>query len=157
MASGAPPTRSNPTLSVIVPTYQEFANIPVLFERIKTALNGLPWEMIIVDDDSPDGTSGVAFALAAEDHRLRCLRRVHRSGLAGAVIEGWLSSSADFVAVLDGDLQHDETKIPLMYQALAVDAIDLAIGARVSGGVGYGPLSPARQALSDLGVGFFDA
>ncbi len=90
MASETPPARSNSTLSVIVPTYQEAANVPVLFERMKTALVGLPWEMIVVDDDSPDGTSDVAFALAAEDRRLRCLRRVHRSGLAGAVIEGWL-------------------------------------------------------------------
>jgi dolichol-phosphate mannosyltransferase len=155
MAYGAPSTRSNPTLSVIVPTYQESANIPVLFELIKTALDGLPWEMIVVDDDSPDGTSNVAFALAAEDHRLRCLRRIHRSGLAGAVIEGWLSSSADFVAVIDGDLQHDETAIPLMYKALAKGSGDLAIGARVSDGVGYGALSPARHALSNLGGWFF--
>src|SRR5271166_203889 len=152
MASGAPPTRSNPTLSVIVPTYQESANIPVLFERIKNALDGLPWEMIVVDDDSPDGTSDVAFALAAEDHRLRCLRRVHRSGLAGAVIEGWLSSSADFLAVIDGDLQHDETAIPLMYKALANGSGDLAIGTRVTPGASDGALPPARQALSNLGA-----
>ena len=127
MASEAPPARSNPTLSVVVPTYQESANIPVLFERIKVALEGLPWEMIVVDDDSPDGTSDVAFALAAEDRRLRCLRRVHRSGLAGAVIEGWMSSSADFVAVIDGDLQHDESILPSMYEALAKGSGDLAI------------------------------
>src|ERR1700691_1377289 len=78
---------STPALSIIVPTYQESANIPILFERIKVVLDGLPWEMIVVDDDSPDGTSNVAFALAAKDNRLRCLRRVNRSGLAGAVIE----------------------------------------------------------------------
>ena len=93
--------------------------MPVLFERLKTALDGLPWEMIVVDDDSPDGTYDVAFAIAARDPRLRCLRRVNRSGLAGAVIEGWLSSSADFVAVIDGDLQHDEAILPKMYAALA--------------------------------------
>ena len=108
MASDETPGRPTPTLSVVVPTYQESANIPILFERVKAALDGLPWEMIVVDDDFPDGTSNVAFALAAEDPRLRCLRRVNRSGLAGAVIEGWMSSSADFVAVIDGDLQHDE-------------------------------------------------
>ncbi len=155
MASGAPPPRSNPTLSVIVPTYQESANIPVLFERIKTALDGLPWEIIVVDDDSPDRTSDVAFMIAADDRRLRCLRRVHRSGLAGAVIEGWLSSSADLVAVIDGDLQHDETAIPSMYKALASGPIDLAIGTRVSDGVSDGALSPARQTMSNLGVWFF--
>jgi glycosyltransferase involved in cell wall biosynthesis len=105
MATDATPGPSIPTLSIIVPTYQESANIPILFERVKVALNGLPWEMIVVDDDSPDGTSDVAFALAAKDSRLRCVRRVNRSGLAGAVIEGWMSSSADFVAAIDGDLQ----------------------------------------------------
>ena len=119
MAPEAPPWRSNPTLSVVVPTYQEAANVPLLFDRMKTALDGLPWEMIVVDDDSPDGTSNVAFTIAVDDRRLRCLRRVRRSGLAGAVIEGWLSSSADLLAVIDGDLQHDETIIPLMYKALA--------------------------------------
>jgi dolichol-phosphate mannosyltransferase len=155
MASEAPPWRSNPTLSVVVPTYQEAANVVLLFDRMKTALDGLPWEMIVVDDDSPDGTSDVAFTIAADDRRLRCLRRVRRSGLAGAVIEGWLSSSADFLAVIDGDLQHDETIIPLMYNALAKGPGDLAIGTRVSDGVGDGALSPARQALSNLGVWFF--
>jgi len=109
---------ARPTLSVVVPTYREAANVPVLFERLKSALAGLPWEMIVVDDDSSDGTADVAFALAAHDPRLRCLRRVNRVGLAGAVIEGWLASSADLVAVIDGDLQHDETILPKMYAAL---------------------------------------
>jgi dolichol-phosphate mannosyltransferase len=68
--------------------------------------------MIVVDDDSPDGTSDLAFALASADCRMRCLRRVNRNGLAGAVVEGWMSSSADLVAVIDGDLQHDETILP---------------------------------------------
>ena len=110
--------------------------------------------MIVVDDDSPDGTSNVAFALAAKDHRLRCLRRVNRSGLAGAVIEGWMSSSADFVAVIDGDLQHDESILRVMYQALAVGTGNLAIGTRLRQANG-GNLSPARQRLSDLGAWFF--
>jgi dolichol-phosphate mannosyltransferase len=142
-------------VSVVVPTYQESANIPILFERVKRALSGTPWELIVVDDDSPDGTSNVAFALAAEDRRIRCLRRVNRSGLAGAVIEGWLSSSAEFVAVIDGDLQHDESILPKMYEALARGSGNLAIGARLRDGAGDGGLSPARQALSDLGAWFF--
>jgi dolichol-phosphate mannosyltransferase len=146
--------RSRPTVSVVVPTYQESANIPILFERIKCALSGAPWELIVVDDDSPDGTSNVAFALAAEDRRIRCLRRVNRSGLAGAVIEGWMSSSADFVAVIDGDLQHDESILPKMYEALARGSANLAIGTRLRE-EGGGSLSPARQALSDMGAWFF--
>jgi dolichol-phosphate mannosyltransferase len=154
MATDATPGVSTPTLSIIVPTYQESANIPILFERVKVALNGLPWEMIVVDDNSPDGTSNVAFALAAKDRRLRCLRRVNRSGLAGAVIEGWMSSSADFVAAIDGDLQHDESILREMYEVLAKGAGNLAIGTRVRT-AGAGSLSPARQRLSDLGAWFF--
>ena len=153
MASDEAPGGATPTLSIVVPTYQESTNIPILFERIKVALAGLPWEMIVVDDDSPDGTSTVAFALAAKDRRLRCLRRVNRSGLAGAVIEGWMSSSADFVAVIDGDLQHDESILPEMHRALARGEADLAIGTRVREPEG-GSLSPARQALSDVGAWF---
>lgn len=147
--------RSDPSLSVVVPTYREAANIPVLFERVKTALNGVPWEMIVVDDNSPDGTYDVAFSLAASDPRMRCLRRVNRAGLAGAVIEGWLSSSADFVAVIDGDLQHDETILPKLYAALAARRANLAIGTRVERGSKDDALSPARQALSGLGAWFF--
>ena len=145
--------QSRPTLSVVVPTYREAANIAVLFERMTTALEGLTWEMIVVDDDSPDGTSELAFAIAASDRRLRCLRRVNRTGLAGAVIEGWMSSSADFVAVIDGDLQHDECILPKMYGALEARSFDLVIGTRVADGEG---LSSARQKLSDLGKWFFN-
>jgi len=135
---------------VVVPTYRESANVPVLFERMKAALDGLPWEMIVVDDDSPDGTSDVSFALAAADPRMRCLRRVNRTGLAGAVIEGWMASSADYVAVIDGDLQHDEKILPKMYGLIEAGVGNLAIGTRVRDGAERG-LSPARQKLSDLG------
>jgi len=141
-----------PTLSVVVPTYRESANVPVLFERLKTVLDGLPWEMIVVDDDSPDGTYDVAFAIAAKDGRMRCLRRVGRSGLAGAVVEGWMASSADYVAVIDGDLQHDESILPQMYAALARGEGNLAIGTRTDSA---GGLSAARQKLSGLGAWFF--
>jgi dolichol-phosphate mannosyltransferase len=143
-----------PTLSVVVPTYRESANVPVLFERVKAALEGVPWEMIVVDDDSPDGTAEIAFSLAAADSRMRCLRRVNRSGLAGAVVEGWMASSADLVAVIDGDLQHDETILPEMYRALAGGLGNLAIGTRAVD-ERRGGLSPARQKLSDLGAWFF--
>jgi dolichol-phosphate mannosyltransferase len=144
-----------PLLSVIVPTYREAANVPVLFERLKTALSGIAFEMIVVDDNSPDGTADIAFSLAAQDTRLRCLRRVNRSGLAGAVIEGILSSSAAFVAVIDGDLQHDESILPLMCESLAAGGADMAIGTRISEASVERGLSPARQKLSDAGAYFF--
>ncbi|MGD0565372.1 MAG: glycosyltransferase family 2 protein [Roseiarcus sp.] len=155
MTSDPAMPEARPTLSVVVPTYREAANVPVLFERLKAALAGLPWEMIVVDDDSPDGTADVAYALAARDPRARCIRRVNRLGLAGAVIEGWLSSSADLVAVIDGDLQHDESILPKMYEALAAGRGNLAIGTRVANEAAPGGLSPMRQKLSDLGAWCF--
>ncbi len=146
--------RAAPTLSVIVPTYREAANVPELFERLKTVLMDHSWEMIVVDDDSPDGTADIAFSLAARDPRMRCVRRVNRLGLAGAVIEGVLSSSAEFVAVIDGDLQHDEGILPQMYGSLADGGADLAIGTRVNAAAERG-LTPARQQLSNAGAYFF--
>jgi dolichol-phosphate mannosyltransferase len=148
-------TPSLPTLSVVVPTYREAANVPVLFERLTKALDGLPWEMVVVDDDSSDGTYDIAYDIARRDPRMRCLRRVNRTGLAGAVIEGWLSSSADFVAVIDGDLQHDESILPKMYAALEQGKGNLVIGTRVADPNKPGGLSPMRQKLSDLGAWFF--
>jgi dolichol-phosphate mannosyltransferase len=142
-----------PILSVIVPTYREAANIPILFQRLDAVLKDLAWEMIVVDDDSPDGTADIAFSLAARDARLRCIRRIKRRGLAGAAIEGMLSSSADFIAIMDGDLQHDEAILPLMFRALTGGA-DLAIGTRVNQDAAKCGLSPARRKLSDAGAGF---
>ena len=146
--------RAAPNVSVIVPTYREAANVPALFERLKTVLSDHAWEMIVVDDDSPDGTADIAFSLAARDPRMRCVRRVNRLGLAGAVIEGVLSSSAEFVAVIDGDLQHDEGILPQMYGSLADGGADLAIGTRVNAAAERG-LTPARQQLSNAGAYFF--
>lgn len=155
MIDSATPLPQVPSLSIIVPTFCEAQNIPVLFERFKRALAGLDWEMIVVDDDSPDGTAEIAFDLAARDKRIRCIRRVGRNGLAGAVIEGFLSSSAPLVGVIDGDLQHDESILPKMAQALNFGDFNLVIATRVSDAAQPDGLSPARQKLSDAGARIF--
>jgi dolichol-phosphate mannosyltransferase len=140
------------SLSVIVPCYNERANIAPMVAALDAALKGLEWEVVFVDDDSPDGTAQQARALAAKDRRVRCIRRVGRRGLSSAVIEGALSSSADYVAVIDGDMQHDETRLPAMLQAVAGGA-DLAIGSRhVEGGDATGLSSPMRVKLSNAGI-----
>lgn len=144
-----------PHLSVIVPTYCEAENVPRLFAKLTQSLKDYPWDMIIVDDNSPDETYNVAFTLARTHPNVRCLRRIHRSGLAGAVIEGWLSTSADFVAVIDGDLQHDESLLPIMYTALLNGEADLAIGTRIADPTQAQGLSPLRQRLSNLGKWVF--
>jgi dolichol-phosphate mannosyltransferase len=116
-------------LTVVVPTYNERGNIEVLIERLRAALDGVAWRVIVVDDDSPDGTADAVKGLAASDDRVQCLRRVGRRGLSGAVIEGILASASPFVAVIDGDLQHDETRLPLMLESLRSGA-DVAVGTR---------------------------
>jgi dolichol-phosphate mannosyltransferase len=116
------------------------------------ALVGIAWEVVFVDDDSPDGTAAAARALAQTDARVRCIRRVGRRGLSSAVIEGALSSSADYVAVIDGDMQHDETRLPLMLDAVRQGA-DMAVGSRhVEGGDSAGLSSPLRVRLSETGI-----
>lgn len=106
----------------------------MLAERLAKALAGVRWQLIIVDDDSPDGTAVAAKALALADGRISCLHRLKRRGLAGAVIEGVMASAAPFVAVMDADLQHDETILPAMLAALRENRADLVIGSRYFGG-----------------------
>ncbi|WP_424627247.1 glycosyltransferase [Bradyrhizobium sp. SYSU BS000235] len=122
-------------LCVVVPTFNERDNVPKLFAKLEAALAGISWEVIFVDDNSPDGTSDVARSLAQSDARVRCIRRIGRRGLSGACIEGILASSAPFVAVMDADLQHDETQLPKMLALLQAKQAELVVGSRyVSGG-----------------------
>src|SRR6185312_10447711 len=137
-------------LSVIVPTYKERGNIAELVRRLDAALGPIAWEAIYVDDNSPDGTAEAVKAIAAQDPRIRCLRRVGRRGLAGACIEGMLSSSAPFVAVIDADLQHDEKVLPRMLEKLRAGGVDLVAGTRYAQGGSAASFSGGRSALSRL-------
>src|ERR1700761_7154955 len=141
-----------PELSVLVPCYNERANVAPMVARLERALAGIDWEVVFIDDDSPDGTAAEARRLGAADPRVRCIRRIGRRGLASAVIEGALSSSATFVAVIDGDLQHDETILPAMVERLRSGAADVTVGSRrVAGGDDSGLAGGFRHRLSDLG------
>ena len=119
-----------PLLSVVVPTFNERDNVTVLYRRLETTLAGIPWEVVFVDDNSPDGTWEVVRDLARQDSRVRCIRRVGRRGLSGACIEGILASSAPYAAVMDADLQHDETRLPKMVELLRSGQADLVVGSR---------------------------
>jgi dolichol-phosphate mannosyltransferase len=124
-----------PELSVVVPTFNERDNVIALFRKLETALAGRAWEVVYVDDNSPDGTWDVVRALAREDSRVRCIRRIGRRGLSGACIEGILASSAPCAAVIDADLQHDETQLPKMLALLQNGEADLVVGSRyIEGG-----------------------
>ncbi|MET4444871.1 dolichol-phosphate mannosyltransferase [Bradyrhizobium sp. GM2.2] len=119
-----------PELSVVVPTFNERDNVTVLYRRLETVLAGIAWEVVFVDDNSPDGTWDVVRALAQRDSRVRCVRRIGRRGLSGACIEGILASSAPYAAVIDADLQHDETQLPKMLSLLASGQAELVVGSR---------------------------
>ena len=133
---GQPSQAGSPLrLSVIVPTFNERDNVVTLVQRLDVALAGIAWEVIFVDDNSPDGTSDVVRALSRQDPRVRCIRRIGRRGLSGACIEGMLASSAPVAAVIDGDLQHDETQLAKMLGLIEAGTAELVIGSRyVEGG-----------------------
>ena len=111
-------TMDLPVLSVVVPTFNERENVTKLYRKLELALAGLAWEVVYVDDNSPDGTWDVVRELARQDSRVRCVRRIGRRGLSGACIEGILAASAPYAAVMDADLQHDETQLPKMLSLL---------------------------------------
>ena len=137
-----------PEISVVVPTFSEAENITELYTRVSHVLGSESWELIIVDDDSPDGTADLARQLANRDQRVRCIQRIGRRGLSTAVVEGALSSSAPFVAVMDGDLQHDESILPAMLQALRSQDIDIVVGSRYTTGGGTGDWNETRKTIS---------
>jgi len=142
-----------PELSVVVPCFNERPNVVPMITKLEAALAGTAWEVIYVDDNSPDGTTQEVRRIARRDSRVRCVRRIGRRGLASAVIEGALSSSADYVAVIDGDLQHDETRLPVMLAALRAGEYDLAVASRhVEGGDDQGLGNHWRHVLSDGGI-----
>ncbi len=137
-------------LSVVFPTFNERGNVAELVKRLDSTLSAVAWEAIFVDDNSPDGTADAVKAMAQRDPRVRCLRRVGRRGLAGACIEGMLSSSAPFVAVMDADLQHDERVLPAMLAKLQSGDCDLVAATRYVEGGSAGSFSKKRGKISRL-------
>jgi dolichol-phosphate mannosyltransferase len=135
-------------LAIVVPCFNERENVPILVDRLTAALPGIEWEVIFVDDDSPDGTSNVVRELAAANRRVRCIQRIGRRGLSTAVIEGMLASSAPYLAVIDGDLQHDEGLLPQMLSTLKGENLDLVVGSRYVAGGGIGQWDSNRAAMS---------
>jgi dolichol-phosphate mannosyltransferase len=139
-----------PELSIVVPTFSEADNIHELYVRVSAVLGSQSWELIFVDDDSPDGTADLARRLANQDQRVRCIQRIGRRGLSSAVVEGALSSSAPLVAVMDADLQHDEKILPAMLQELRSRDLDIVVGSRYVTGGGTGDWSGQRETISRI-------
>ena len=139
--------------SLVIPTLNEADNIPTLFERIQTALLplDLQYEIIVVDDDSRDGTAEVVSKCADADQRIRLLVRKGQRGLAGAVIHGWKSSDADLLGVIDADLQHPPELLPLLIDGIW-SGHDIAVASRYARGNSTNGWNPARLAVSRLGT-----
>ncbi len=135
-------------VSIVVPTFNERLNVTELVARIERALRGISWELIFVDDDSPDGTSAEVKAIAVRDSRIRCLRRIGRRGLSSACIEGMLAAAAPVLVVMDADLQHDESKIPAMLAALEAEGAELVIASRYTEGGAIGNWDKTRALMS---------
>jgi dolichol-phosphate mannosyltransferase len=137
-----------PALSIIVPTLNERDNVRELVNRLDRCLAGLEWEIVFVDDDSRDGTVDVLRRLSRTDPRVRLLHRIGRRGLASAVVEGVLATTSPVVAVLDCDLQHDETLLPRMLERLLATRCDIVVASRYMQSGGVGDWTEQRQLVS---------
>jgi dolichol-phosphate mannosyltransferase len=147
-SEAAHPSINGPELSVIVPTYNERENVVELILRLQECLSDHAWEVIFVDDDSHDNTAQLVREIGSSDSRVRCIQRVGRRGLSSACVEGMLASSASYLAVIDGDLQHDERLLPSMLATLKSQDIDLVIGSRYMADGGIGDWNKSRAAIS---------
>ncbi len=119
-----------PEISIVIGVYNEAPNIAPLLGQIAAAFEGVDWEVIYVDDASPDSTADVVRAIAQTDNRVRLLRRMGERGLASACVKGWLASTAPLLATMDGDLQHDPRNLRRLYDMMTDPQLDLAISSR---------------------------
>ncbi len=137
-----------PELSVVVPTFNERDNVSDVVQRLEACLGGKDWEVIFVDDDSPDGTAARVREIARKKPRVRCLQRIGRRGLSSACVEGMLASSAPYLAVMDADGQHDVRVLPRMLDILGAGETDVVVGSRYTDGGGIGTWKASRAEMS---------
>jgi dolichol-phosphate mannosyltransferase len=148
--SGTNPAEIDIELCLVVPTFNESGNVEEVVRRVRKALDGVNWEIIFVDDDSPDGTADRVRVIGRQDRRVRCIQRLGRRGLSGACVEGLLATAAPYLAVMDADLQHDEAILPRMLELLRTGTVDLAVGSRYMKGGGIGDWNATRSSMSRL-------
>jgi dolichol-phosphate mannosyltransferase len=138
-------------LAIVAPTFNERENIRPFLDSLTKVLSGIEYEVIFVDDDSSDGTAALVRFIAAENPRVRVLQRIHRRGLASACVEGMLSTAAPYIAVMDADLQHDESILPAMLDRIKAGHLDLVVASRNIEGGSMGDFAKSRVRLSGLG------
>jgi dolichol-phosphate mannosyltransferase len=138
-------------LAVVIPTLNEAGNVAPLIEKLRRTLDGIEWEAIFVDDDSADGTASILREIGRGDRRIRVLQRIGRHGLASACIEGMLAAAAPYIAIIDADMQHDESILPTMYERIQAQHLDLVVATRDPDWLGAGELPKRRVLLSRFG------
>ena len=132
--------------SLILPTYNERENLAELFRRIDCVLSGYNFEVILVDDDSPDGTWHAAQELRSHYDWLHVIRRRGRRGLSSAVLCGFRHARGKLLGVMDADLQHDHTRLPMLLEKM--NACDFAVATRRAAGGSDGNWNQIRRATS---------
>ncbi len=137
-------------LCIIVPTFNEKDNVGQLCAALVSVLEGVDWEVIFVDDDSPDSTSDIIRRIALEDSRVRCVQRINRRGLSSACVEGMMATAAPYIAVMDADLQHDDRVLPVMLDLLKNSDKEIVIASRYIEGGGTGDWARSRVRISGL-------
>lgn len=139
-----------PLLSIIIPTYNESDNIKKTINNIEKVMGNFSYEIIVVDDNSPDNTAEKVRQLSRKKNNIRCIHRIGRRGLSSACLEGFLSSSSSYIAVMDADGQHDETLLPKMLSSLREESIDLINASRYMKNGSTGTLSKSRVFISRI-------
>jgi dolichol-phosphate mannosyltransferase len=140
-------------LALVIPTLREAANLPGLLADVRSVLDlvGTGYEIIVVDDDSRDGTEEIVSAISLEDPRVRLLVRKGERGLSGAILYGWRHTDASVLGVMDADLQHPPELLPALVSAILAGN-DMAIGSRYIAGGRLGKWNPVRKFLSAAAV-----
>jgi dolichol-phosphate mannosyltransferase len=140
-------------LALVIPTLCEAENIGALIDNVRSVIHplGIPYEIVVVDDDSQDGTGDIVAAISRQDAHVRLLVRKGQRGLSGAVLRGWQSTDATILGVMDADLQHPPELLPKLIGAV-VGGRDLAVGSRYTKGGELGNWNPMRKLLSAAAV-----
>jgi len=140
-------------LAIVIPTLHEAGSIGEVLDRLRRSADELeiPYELIVVDDDSGDGIEAIVSRMSHQDPRIRLLLRKGARGLAGAVIHGWHNTDAELLGVMDGDLQHPPELLPAMWHALQAGA-DVVIGSRYLEHGSRAKWNVLRQMISRLAV-----
>jgi dolichol-phosphate mannosyltransferase len=153
LSSVAVTGRRPETLALVIPTLREAESLRCLLEQVRTVLDtaSIPCEILVVDDDSRDGTEEVVSAIAMEDPRVRLLVRKNERGLSGAILHGWQRTDAAILGVMDADLQHPPELLPKLLAEI-LNGHDVAIGSRYARGGRLGEWNPVRKLISAAAV-----